>query len=264
MDELKTYRLRKSYPYSLPSDWKKSSYAATARLYNASTSSKSASNVLGLISYTNKECTEEECNFFEDSNSHDEVCASVSSWIDNEYSLTPDGGSQSERVCFEKPLPQCIQHCLQQKIKIPDVSFYDENGNLLIQIEIMSNRDRKATIWKLAYGLTDQLRYYKSIDSEISFCDGFYWPVGKGFVEHVRCQWDDYKFHYALTCTQLPVNVVRDRFDEAIRYAEENVGKCAGRLCHLFTIPMSKHYIEKNRWRRSSTDTFRTISSNPK
>lgn len=61
-------------------------------------------------------------------------------------------------------------------------------------------------------------------------CDGFYWPVGVGFMEHVKCQWNDAELQYRLTCTQLQESEVSDKFEEAARLACQNIIDSVGQV----------------------------------
>lgn len=64
-------------------------------------------------------------DFFVDANTHGQVCTDVRDWIDLKYDLTPPGGSQSNNVRLEEPLPpqmQAMPPLFVTRKKVPDVS----------------------------------------------------------------------------------------------------------------------------------------------
>lgn len=80
--DISDYRLQNVDPLdSYPPLWEKSSYAATAKLFNASLSSKTAVDPAQLIEFVDQPCAGQKSNFLEDASTHNEVCRNVRDWI---------------------------------------------------------------------------------------------------------------------------------------------------------------------------------------
>ena len=124
------------------------------------------------------------------------MCEDVKEWLASLCGL--EGDESDNLVLINQAFPPAISSnsLWTQGRKLPDVSLYDEDDELLFQVEVDSG-SRETTIFNLIIGLIDQNRYERNYDTTISK------TTGEEFIERVDCVWDDEGVEYDVTCTQL-------------------------------------------------------------
>lgn len=221
--------------------WVKASCAPSQRKCNASSAAKGYSDPFELLSEVQGPAAPAAPHldvWWGDS--HTGVCEDVKTWVDG---LLDDLLDDNEiRALINSPIPpKYSENSLWTTgRKNPDVSVLLNCDCLALQIEVDSCT-RDDTVFKLKLGLIDQHRSEKNYNSAIQSCSGLYFPVGDGFIEHVKCEWLDKELKYCFECTNMTrlaaEDVVRDAVCEAMeRYDNRNE-------CTQFTIPMSELYI---------------------
>lgn len=149
-----------------------------------------------------------------------------------------------------QPGPPCVsaEHglgCMGQNqlwlkaTKRVDIAIHG-NSLVYVQFEIESNRDRDATVRKLAFGLTDQLRFLNNRGVDICDVAGFYVPVGPGYVEKVTCTWENEKFCYAISATPLRqmevLSEIKDVYTTQAGYQLDAIHR-------KLTLPLTPAYV---------------------
>ncbi len=95
-------------------------------------------------------------------------------------------------------IPNVTKNPLFLKEKnVPDVAIFKNNISCL-QFEVESNNDKEATIYKLVYGLMDQLRCLINRNASTFKVIGFHIPVQPGYVVKVACIWSDSLLQYRI------------------------------------------------------------------
>ena len=154
------------------------------------------------------------------------------------------GASSHPCVSAERELGCMRQNQLWLKAtKRVDIAIHGDSavGSLVyVQFEIESTCDRNATVRKLAFGLTDQLRFLNNRGVDICVVAGFYVPVGLGYVEKVSCTWENETFSHVITATPLKQEEVLPAIKAV--YTTQAGYQLASRHREL-TLPLSPAYV---------------------
>lgn len=110
-----------------------------------------------------------------------------------------------------------------------------KNGLVIVQFEVVSSKDREATIRKLSFGLIDQLTY---LGIDVNEVVGFCVSVSPGFVEKVSCKWSDANLQFDVQPTELERRTIKDVYRTQSGYTPS-----AG---SNFVLPLTPSFIERN------------------
>ena len=144
--------------------------------------------------YTISDLTGSDC-----ANDHDSVKCAMAEWPRTELRQR---GPNPRRVSVECGLDFMGRNQLWLKAsKVVDIVIHDDI--VYVQFEVESNHNREATVRKLSFGLSDQLRFLNNRGVDINEIVGFYVPVGRGYVEKVTCTWENESLCYTMIPTKL-------------------------------------------------------------
>ena len=238
-------------PLTASSIYQKSSYASVAPWPNASNASKSGPidpfDIIDHLEalpvdhppYTIKDLTQANCA------KHNEVVSAMVEWLTTALSQRGALGASSHPcVSAERELGCMGQNQLWLKAtKRVDIAIHGDRAVwslVYVQFEIESNCDRNATVRKLAFGLTDQLRFLNNRGVDICVLAGFYVPVRLGYVEKVICTWENENFCYVITATPLKQEEV---LPEIKAVYTTQAGYQLDSIHRELTLPLSPAYV---------------------
>ena len=238
--------------------WVKQSYGPTGRRVNATRSSAALSDPYELVDIDEQEAGVSPYEgFWTDSqdspqlpvhqclqvwtDSHDDVCSDINTWICRLFELQEEEqGCVAINSCMP---PEYLCSLWTTGNTRPDVAYYTRAKKLIVQIEVLSSTTRDTTILKLAFGLSKQNRYDRNLDSCITQCTGFFFPVGSGVVERVDCTWNDHALRYDIKCTKIAKNDLEQTFRCVVTEAKRKIRTCRTAAFTNFTLPLTQHYI---------------------
>ena len=172
---------------------------------------------------------------------HDLVKHAMANWL--RAKLRPQRGSPPITVSVECGLGPMWRNQLWLKAsKAVDIVIH--NDIVFVQFEVESNYDRQATIRKLSFGLSDQLRFLNNRGVDITTIVGFYVPIGYGYVERVTYTWMNERLRYKMTPMLLKQQNVWTEI-EAV-YLRQSVYQLEATHRNL-TLPLSPAYV-RNTW----------------
>ena len=133
----------------------------------------------------------------------------------------------------------------------PDVAWYE--GEVVLQIEVVSSYSTQKTVNKLCLGLIDQLRSWKNRLSSVSSIKGFVFPISNDSrsveecgqcVKLVELCWKDVAFQYKATVTALNAMEVWNSLRRVHAEQLHQLNSLRSRTNNHFTLPLTDRYIK--------------------
>ena len=167
---------------------------------------------------------------------HKEVVKGLKTW------LTDILQTHSIEVESEVNLKLCnMREVFTSSTIKADVSVGDRN-NTFLQFEVISDNNREATIWKLAFGLSLHLHHLRNSDIHVNKIVGFCVPVNRGYFEKVECEWSDEDLKHLIEVTKLHKDEVLSSVKTAFtRQCYPDIVKKGLALC--FPLVLSPSFI---------------------
>lgn len=238
----------------MPRDYIKSSHASVLPRTNASIASKSPfgdpfniifpCNTVPVdhIMYTIEELVGIGCQ------THNTVRDAMKTWMSkHQKKLTPNCGP-NPLIITEVGLGEIVfdQLCVTSR-KIADIAIMHDNI-IYVQFEVESDRNRDATIRKLTYGLVDQLRFLKNRGVSTNQISGFYIPVTSGYVEVIKCVWEDKLLKFDISSRPLQKEEVLPKIKD-VYHTQLLYKPCGSRTD--FKVPLTPSFVEET-WGRNA------------
>ena len=175
---------------------------------------------------------------------HDASCKEVAKWISAKANLP----TATEKIQTGKSLPSPTREdpLWISSRKHPDVAWYE--GEVVLQIEVVSSYSLEKTVNKLCLGLVDQLRSWKNRLPRVSSIKGFVFPISNNSRAVEECGqcvwlvelcWEDLEFQYTGTVT-----VVWDNLSRVHAEQLRQLDSLRSRENNHFTLPLTDQYIK--------------------
>ena len=126
-------------------------------------------------------------------------------------------------------------------------------GEVVLQIEVVSFYSTQKTVSKLCLGLIDQLRSWKNRLSSVSSIKGFVFPISNDSrsveecgqcVKLVELCWKDVAFQYKTTVTALNAMEVWNSLRRVHAEQLHQLNSLRSRANNHFTLPLTDRYIK--------------------
>ena len=131
-----------------------------------------------------------------------------------------------------------------------------KGSRVFVQLEVQAAHQRDATVWKLSFGLIDQLRYLKNRGVDSNDVAGCYVPVVKGYVEKITGVWEAANLCYVISAQLLrQQEVFTTSRDVYVTQAACQLGQTISN----FTLPLSQTFVHET-W-GDSADPLTSLSS---
>lgn len=225
--------------------WKKSSFKSTVR-YDPANFAPGTIEALSFLMYNlnyKATCPSYTISTLMDcaAESHAEAGKAIKCWL-------LGGRNRSEDIRTEGILGSDVSQYFLTPDKRVDVAWYftiNEFIEIAVQIEVMSNSQREATLLKLGFGLMDQLRAQRNRLDTIFSVVGFYFPLGSGHVEEVTCTWSDDAMRFFLTGVKLRQGEVKQRIQAVADDQKAKISAIRGNENKHHTIPLTHEYVTR-------------------
>ena len=126
-------------------------------------------------------------------------------------------------------------------------------GEVVLQIEVVSSYSLEKTVNKLCLGLVDQLRSWKNRLPRVSSNKGFVFPISNNSRAVEECGhcvwlvevcWRDLEFQYMGTVTALDAREVWDNLSRVHAEQLRQLDSLRSRENNHFTLPLTDQYIK--------------------
>ena len=180
---------------------------------------------------------------------HDSTCEEVAKWIRDKANLPVN--SEKIKIGVGLPSPTRDDPLWIASRKHPDVSWHE--GEVVLQIEVVSSYNAEKTVNKLCLGLVDQLRSWKNRLSSVASIVGFVFPISNvsrdavdcgQCVKMVKLSWQDRMFQYNAEVIALDAGDVWNALSRVQAEQLRQLNSLRSSANQHFTLPLSDRYVK--------------------